>query len=135
MLLHHRGAGSYDFCRTSGLAGSGQHQMLTPNWPVGTAHFPRNGAWEFDPVTGRVYHLSGDQLLAWSPSTVNSPASFLTSVPVPGSNLAYYRTPPIASLKTTLGWNPGGSFTHPGASLWGNSITIVNEPSGLRRLR
>jgi len=133
VLLHHRGAGSRDFCRTSALAGGGQHVMLTPAWPNDAANFPRNGAWEFDPVTGRVYHLSGDQLLAWSPSLAYPGASLLTSVPVAGSDLAVYKNPvPIASLKTTLGWNPGGSAAHPGASLWGNSITIVNEPSGLR---
>ncbi len=137
VLLHHRGGGSRDFCRTSLLDSGGQHVVLTPNWPNSGANFPRNGAWEFDPLRGRLYHLSGNQLIAWSPSTsfkdAGSPyerGSFLTSQPLLGRPLALYETP-LASLKTSLGWNPGGSFANPGASVWGNSITVVNDPSGV----
>jgi hypothetical protein len=137
VLLHHRGGGSRDFCRTSLLDSGGQHVVLTPTWPNSGANFPRNGAWEFDPLRGRLYHLSGNQLIAWSPSTTFKDAgspyergSFLTSLPQAGDPLALHETP-LPSLKAGLGWDPGGSFANPGASVWGNSITVVNDPSGV----
>ena len=128
VLLHSLGNGARDFARTRGLGTGGQHVTLTPNWPNDGATFSRNGSWEYDLHSGALYHLSGDQLLAWSPSTAYPNASFLTTVPVAGTPLAIHATP-IPSLKSALGWDPGGTLTHPGASLWGNSITILNAPS------
>ncbi len=130
VILHHRGGGAYEFCRTSALASGGLHATLTPDWPFDAAHFPRNGGWEFDPNSGHLYHMSGNQLLRWSPSPAYPDASFLTSEPVPGPPLAAFAAA-AASLRDALGWNPGGSAPNPGASLWGNSITAVNDPSGV----
>jgi len=130
VILHHRGGGAYEFVRTSALDSGGSHVLLTPDWPFGGAHFPRNGSWEFDSSTGRLYHMSGNQLLRWSPSASYDNASFLISVPVEGAPLAVFQTV-IGSLRDTLGWNPGGSETNPGASLWGSSLTMVGEASGV----
>ncbi|MCF7733534.1 MAG: hypothetical protein K9N23_17730 [Akkermansiaceae bacterium] len=130
VILHHEGGGAYQFCRISGLVAGGQHAKLTPDWPFSGAHFPRNGAWEFDATSGRLFHLSGNQLVGWTPSAAYPAASFLTSEPIPDASLAVFETL-IPSLKTAVGWDPGGTLTHPGASLWGNSITVVNAPSGV----
>ena len=130
VILHHEGGGAYNFCRLSGLATGAQHAVLTPDWPFSGAHFPRNGGWEFDSNSGALYHMSGNQLVRWTPSATYPAASFLTSVPIEGNPLAVFQAL-IPSLKTALGWNPGGSEDHPGTSLWGNSITLVNAPSGV----
>lgn len=129
VILHHRGGGTYEFVRTSGLDSGGMHEILTPNWPFTGAHFPRNGCWEYDGHSGQLYHMSGNQLVRWTPSSAYHDASFLTSVPQAGTPLAEFDTV-IPSLKDTLGWDPGGSHVNPGASLWGNSLVMVNEPTG-----
>jgi hypothetical protein len=130
VIIHHRGGGDYSFVRSTGLTnGPATHTVLTPSWPFSGAHFPRCGAWAYDPTQGRLYHMSGNQLIRWDPSPVYSPAGFLDAVPNGTDPLAVSATA-IASLSSTLGWNPGGTEANPGASLWGNAIVVVNDPSG-----
>jgi hypothetical protein len=130
VILHHRGGGSYNFCRSSGLDGGGSaHVRLTPFWAFNSTCFPRNGSWAFDELTGRLYHMSGDQLLHWEPSPAYAPEGFLTAVPDGVNDLAVF-TRTIFSLRETFGWDPGGTANPPGVSLWGNSIVVVNDPSG-----
>ena len=131
VIFHHKGGGEYRFSRSTGLDGvaAESHVQLTPDWPYGNAHFPRNGAWAYDPIAGRIYHMSGNQLLQWEPSPVYAPADFRDAVPQFGDDLALFSVA-ISSLRNTFPWEPGGAETHPGTSLWGNDLVVVNDPSG-----
>ncbi|MBP9902235.1 MAG: Ig-like domain-containing protein [Verrucomicrobia bacterium] len=129
-ILHHTGGGGYQFARATGLTnGSPVHTLLTPSWPFSEAHFPRNGSWAYDRLRGRLFHMSGNQLLQWEPNAAYAPAGLLEALPNGTDDLALPSTR-ITSLKNTLGWNPGGPEGDPGVSLWGNSIVVVNDPTG-----
>ncbi|MGC9452743.1 MAG: Ig-like domain-containing protein [Oceanipulchritudo sp.] len=132
VILHHCGGGEYSFARSTGIDGVAMetHLELTPSWPFSGAHFPRNGAWAYDPLNGALFHMSGNQLVRWDPSSVYAPDDFTTAVPNGSDALAVFSTA-IASLKNALGWDPGGTLDNPGASLWGNDIVVVNDPTGL----
>jgi hypothetical protein len=130
VVFHHQGGGAYAFARATGLTnGTPVRRLLTPSWPFSGAHFPRNGGWAYDRLRGRLFHISGNQLLQWEPSAAYAPAGLLDAIPNGTDDLAVPSTR-IPSLKNTLGWNPGGAEGDPGASLWGNSIVVVNDPTG-----
>ncbi|TRU69655.1 MAG: hypothetical protein EWV55_20760, partial [Microcystis viridis Mv_BB_P_19951000_S69] len=129
VILHHTGGGDYNFARTDDIDGGGTHTQLTPNWSFTGAHFPRNGDWDYNPTNDRLYHLSGDQLVMWTHDDYAYPGgSFLTSTPNGELPLASQSTL-LYSLKNDLGWANSGT----GTSLWGNSVTAVNEDLYLLR--
>ena len=132
-IIHNLGGGAYEFARTDNIASGGTHTQLTPNWNFNAAHFPRNGAWEYDPASDRIFHLSGNQLLMWQHNNTAYPGgNFLNSTP-DGINPLALETTLIDSLEEDLGWDTGSSEVNPGTSLWGNSLTLVND--GLYLLR
>jgi len=134
VIFHHIGGGEYDFARTDTIASGGVHARLTPQWDFTGAHFPRNGSWEYDAAHDRLYHMSGDQLLYWEYNPLYAPGgNLLTAMPPPFPSPVpiVVETVAISSLRTATGWWTSSAAQHPGMSLWGNSLTLVDEPSGV----
>lgn len=130
VIIHHEGNGQYRIHRTTDIAGGGVHEELTPHWGFTGAHFPNNGGWAYDRFNDQLFHLSGNQLLSWTHNDAAYPGGSLAgSVPNGTDNLCVQNTL-IQSLKTTLGWGSEYGESDPGVSLWGNSLTVVNDPTG-----
>ena len=131
VLIHHAGGGSYEFRRTELVDGVWTSVSLTPDWDFTGLHFPRGGSFEYDPVLDRVYHMSGDQLVMWEHNDAAYPGgSFLTTVSN-GVDPIALETVLIPSLRDAFGWVDGTTAAGQGTSLWGNSLTMVNDPTGL----
>ncbi|MBN2451966.1 MAG: VCBS repeat-containing protein, partial [Lentisphaeria bacterium] len=130
VILHHTGGGQYQFARTSDVAGGGTHTLLPAGWGGG-AYFPRNSGWAYDPLHDRLFCLTGDVLKQWDHNGADYPGgSLLTTVP-DGAHDVGLDSNLVASLEEAFGWDPDGTATKTGTSLWGNSLTIVNQPSGV----
>ncbi|MBC7771463.1 MAG: hypothetical protein H7210_03095 [Pyrinomonadaceae bacterium] len=133
VIICHFGGGGYILNRVSQLRTTPVVDALTPNWPFEGRHFPRNGSFEYDQQHDRIYHLSGNQLIGWRHNDADYPAqTFLNSVPDGSHPISLYQAL-IESTDDSLGWDAGSENPSRGTSLWGNSLTIVNDATYLGR--
>jgi hypothetical protein len=130
VILNNRGRNGQEVRRYEVVGGSVTEILVSGLGGLGVSHQtrPDHGAFAYDMANDILYHMSADELMLWTHNDANYPGgTMLTDVYDGANNSLEPRVILIDSLYTDLGWN---TVANKGGSLWGNSLALVQSPSG-----